>query len=116
MPREIRDDEFVSQYGSLRKDPVFRARPRPGSPMRRAMSVTIGRRSAAEMALFVDRTPDPATDGVRYATAGELRKAGFQVVHTPSRANRDHASVEWDNEWDDTVAEKFNECFEADHE
>lgn len=113
MPREIDDDETVTQYGNLGSQPPFRAGPRNDSPRPRAMSVTLGRRSASDMAVLVHRSPDPRIDTVRYARVGRLRSAGFAVVHRPSRRNPDHASVEWPGTWDDGVAERFDACFEG---
>lgn len=54
----------------------------------------------------------------RVATAGALRRAGFVVVHSPSKTNRLHVSVfppalpSGDQaEWDDELAKRFNTCF-----
>lgn len=74
------------------------------------MSVTVGQRSAGEMGILVGRKPSE-NDAVRYARVGDLRQAGFQVRHTPSRRNPDHASVEWIGEWSNSVAARFDLCF-----
>ena len=54
----------------------------------------------------------------RVTTAGRLRACDFQVVHSPTRGNSLHVSVyppgqagaDW-AEWDDAMAERFNQCF-----
>lgn len=58
---------------------------------------------------------------VRHTTAGQLRRVGFAVVHTPGRMiNGTHISVVWptddplkrqDVPWPDDVAAKFASCF-----
>lgn len=116
MSRDIEDDEFVTQYGNLAGDPAFRTRPPAGSPRPRTMSVTLGRRSPEEMVRLVRRSPDPASDTARHARVRRFREAGFLVRHTPTSRNLDHASVEWAGEWEDTVAERFDSCFEDDDE
>ncbi len=57
----------------------------------------------------------------RLTSVGELRTAGFQVVHSPTKANRLHVSVYPPvlttgerAEWDDELANKFNACFTVD--
>jgi hypothetical protein len=42
-------------------------------------------------------------DLARYTTARALRRAGFHVVHTPSRLNLDHVSVRFEGDWDGAV-------------
>jgi hypothetical protein len=56
---------------------------------------------------------------VRYARAGDLRDAGFGVVHTPSKANKLHCSVVWPPEpnpgarvpWPDDLVDALQTCF-----
>ena len=58
---------------------------------------------------------------VRHTTAGQLRQAGFAVVHTPGRRiNGPHVSVVWpagdplarqDIPWPDSVEARFTKCF-----
>jgi hypothetical protein len=76
------------------------------------MSVTAGRRTAEDMALAVRKRPYETGDTVRLAKVGTLRSAGFRVERAPSRENPDHVSVEWPDEWDNTVETKFDSCFE----
>ena len=54
----------------------------------------------------------------RVTTVGALRRAGFEVIHSPSKTNRLHVSVyppvlaSGDRaEWDDELASRFNACF-----
>jgi hypothetical protein len=77
------------------------------------------RGSAAAMQAAVDKA------GVRYTTAGQLRHAGFAVVHTPGRMiNGPHVSVVWpaddplerqDIPWPDHVTARFADCFIGDY-
>jgi hypothetical protein len=58
---------------------------------------------------------------VRHTTGGQLRRAGFALVHTPGRMiDGAHVSVVWpaddplerqDIPWPDTVAARFASCF-----
>lgn len=65
---------------------------------------------------------DVAAAGVRYATAGELRTAGFAVIHTPGIKGEQggHVSVVWPNAnpldeqdpvWPPEVQAAFAACF-----
>ena len=113
QPREIGDEEYLSQYGSrLTGKPVFWDRPRPVDTD--GLSATIGRLTPAEARRPVRRIgPAASDDGVRHAPAGALRAMGFQVTHTPSQRNKDHVSVSYAGEWDVTMEGKFNECWSA---
>jgi hypothetical protein len=63
---------------------------------------------------------------VRYTTAGQLREAGFAVVHTPGRTvGGAHISVVWPSDdplvrqdipWPDEVAGRFDSCFDGNEE
>src|SRR5699024_9050539 len=60
---------------------------------------------------------------VRYARVGDLREAGFAVVHTPGRvAGGVHCSVVFPSfdplveqaiPWPDKVSDEFDRCFEG---
>lgn len=50
-------------------------------------------------------------DGVSYATAGALRQSGFVVEHTPTLRNRDHVTISYDGDWDESVALLFKASF-----
>jgi hypothetical protein len=110
--REIGDDEYVSQYGSLLDSPrAFRDRPRLKDLG--AVSVILGRILPAQARKLVRFAGAPAKeDGVRHARVGDLRRAGFVVGHAPSGRNPDHARVRYAAvEWDDEVAGRFRSCF-----
>lgn len=111
QPREIGDDESLSQYGSRQGGkPVFWDRPRTTDID--GLSATIGRLTAAEARKLVRFIGVPTSDdGVRYARVGDLRANGFEVTHTPSRRNKDHSSTSYEGEWDATMEETFNECW-----
>lgn len=111
QPREIDDEEYVTQYGSRGTGkPVFWDRPRPQD--RGELSVTIGRLTRAEIRSLVRLGGVPTSeDGARYARTRDLRRRGFTVTHKPSGRNLDHAGIRYPNEWDDPVAGIFNENF-----
>jgi hypothetical protein len=111
QPREIGDDEYLSQYGSRQGGkPLFWSRPRPTDTD--GLSATIGRLTPAEARKPV-RMIGAATrdDGVRYARVGDLRAKGFEVTHTPSKRNKDHTSISCAGEWDATMEGTFNESW-----
>jgi hypothetical protein len=54
----------------------------------------------------------PWRDIVRYTTAERLTNAGFRVRSTPSRMIPNHVSVEYDGDWTDDVAKRFDDCFD----
>lgn len=112
-PREIGDDEYVSQYGSrLTGEVVFRDQPRTQDTG--ALSVIIGKVTPAEARRRVRKAGDVSgDDGVRYALVGDLRAQGLTVTHAPRAGNTLHARVGFDGAWDDEVAGKFNQCFGA---
>ena len=113
-PREIDGDEWVSQYGnSVRpyKGRAFKRRPANDY----GLSVYFGRLAPEQIATEVDpllRTLRGA--GVRYALVGNLREAGFVVIHKPTPAHpTQHGSVKWPEVWDDDdVDEAFDSCFD----
>ena len=111
QPREIGDDEYLSQYGSRQGGkPLFWSRPRPTDTD--GLSATIGRLTPAEARKPVRMTGAATSDdGVRYARAGDLRAKGFEVTHTPSRRNKDHTSISHAGEWDATMEGTFNESW-----
>jgi hypothetical protein len=111
QPREIGDEEYVSQYGSrMTGQPNFWDHPRPEDLD--GLSATIGRLTPAEARPLVRRSGSiTGDDGVRYALVGDLRGHGFKVSHTPSQRNKDHASISYDSEWDGTMTGKFTECW-----
>lgn len=104
--RDVGDLEALAQFGSRKGG--FRNHPRATES---DVSVLVGRLTVEEATVFVrGRPPDPG-DGVRYARAGALRKAGFSVTHTPSRSIPVHASVEFPGVWDHGVESRFDRSF-----
>ncbi len=109
QPREIADDEYVSQYGTRRRGrPGFRDHPRLTDID--GVSVVLGKVTPAQARRPVRRGPPTEEDGVRYIKVGDLRAKGFIVVHTPRARNTQHASISYPGEWDREVAGTFNEC------
>jgi len=107
-PREIADDEYVSQYGSQQRG--FQDRPRIQDTD--GLSGILGELTPAEARRRVRRVGAPTgDDGVRYARVGDLRAAYFEVRHTPWPGNTLHVSIRYPSEWDDAVAGTFNRCF-----
>jgi hypothetical protein len=114
--QDLPDDLRLTQYGE---------RPPLGEGFRCRLREEIGETeislilgdvdaSAASM-LFVKYLTQQAM--TRVTTAGALRRAGFVVVHSPSKTNRLHVSVfpplatADQAEWDDELANRFNACF-----
>jgi hypothetical protein len=120
-PREISDDEYVTQVGSVSRrgsniwsTPRFSFRSAPRADVDKgAMSVILGRVPIEKAVPLVARRADAAGSGdaVRYALVSDLRKEGFSVEHTPSRTIPDHGSVRWEGEWDEQAFEAFDNCF-----
>jgi len=107
VAREIRDEEYVSQYGSrLTGQPEFRDRPREKD--HGALSSILGQVTAAEARRRVRQAGSPNSgDGVRYAKVGDLRAHGFTVTHSPWPRNTKHVSIRYPGDWDDQVAGTF---------
>jgi hypothetical protein len=76
----------------------------------------LGEVDAVAASVLVTRYISPAACR-RVTTVGRLRRKGFRVVHSPTKANRLHVSVSppdsesGDNEWGDALAARFNACF-----
>lgn len=113
QPREIGNEEYVSQYGSRQTgQPVFRDSPRPVD--RDGLSGVFGRVTAAEARRPVRQAGSPTEDdGVRHGQVGDLRERGFVVSHTPSQRNTRHVSIRYPGVWDEKVTGMFNACFGA---
>ncbi len=109
QPREIADDEYVSQYGTRPEGkPRFRDRPRLEDTD--GVSVILGKVAPGEARRAVRRGAPTEEDGVRYIKVGDLRAKGLIVVHTPRAGNTRHASIRYPGEWDHRVAGRFEEC------
>ena len=119
----VANDETLTQYGTEgdRGKAVFYSRRKEGQP---GLSILRGTKSAEEAAAAVRGRSGImlGRDRVRYTTVGKLRKAGFEVIHTPTRVNWEHCSVvllgpdgtlDEDAEWSDEVSSRFNACFDG---
>lgn len=111
--QQLRDDVELTQYGEDGEGFRNRLRVSIGET---EMSLIIGRQSKMACALLVTKAAPPWAMA-RYTTAGALRAAGFQVVHSPTRGNPLHVSVfpptgpHGPAEWDDSMAMRFDKCF-----
>jgi len=121
----IDDEEPLTQYAA--SPTSVRIQPREvlqNGTRELSMSLLRGRLSVIEcFRHVVGRLPTPTERQkvmARYTDAGSLRRVGFAVVHTPTRALKIHVSVVWpdvdpldrqDTPWPDGVPERFNECF-----
>ena len=79
------------------------------------VSLIAGRLTPREAAMAVrHRQPEyfPGRDIVRYTTVERLIVAGFRVRSTPSPMIPNHVSVEYDGDWTDDVAKRFDGCFD----
>jgi hypothetical protein len=115
--QELSDDLRLTQYGE--QPPVgegFRDRLRE-SIGETEISMILGEVDASAAAMLV--TGYLAVAAMRrVTTVGRLRRAGFRVVHSPTKRNRLHISVYppimttgEHVEWDDELANQFNACF-----
>jgi hypothetical protein len=99
----------LTQYGDT-WDQGFRCRPRASDLD--GVSVLLGRLTLAQAARYVRRDGRARRgDAVRYTEVGCLEDEGFVVVHTPTRRNPLHVSVQSPPGWDDDVCERFHRCF-----
>lgn len=87
---------WLSQFGRL-EDGQMNFRPEPRWDRELALSMTMRKRSAAEMGMLVRRMTPPElkrkNDLVRWFVAGDLLDAGYRVVHTPRVRNPEHVSI-----------------------
>ena len=115
---DLPDDAILTQFGN-RLNPgfcivPFRNQLRPGE---KGLSLTLGKRSVKEMVdvMYRGRRSAIHHDGIRRTTAGELRAAGFVVVHDGfrSKSNPNHVTVslDGDTDWTDDESARFNDCF-----
>lgn len=115
-PHDIPDEADLTQYGESGSDGLqFRSELRiaEGETELSLILGKVDRRAAATLITKCWRS----TAAVRHTTAGQLRRRGFLVRHTPSPENRLHVSV-WPPmqgrepiEWDNDLAKVFDECF-----
>lgn len=100
------NNERLTQYGT----DVFKGRPRPDHP---GLSLCWGTQSVLAMVYAVtQRTQARERDRVRRTTVQSLRSAGFVVRHNPTQRNLFHVTVSYPGTWDETVAGRFNSCFD----
>lgn len=123
----IADDEILTHHTSRRGQ--YNNAPRP-EVMEVELSVMRGRLTAVEACMRRNggrpaHPSDVERAGVRYCTAGELRSAGFAVIHTCGRKGEGngHVSVVWpaanpldelDPAWPPHVRKAFATCFTED--
>jgi len=107
--------QVLTQYGARspaftgQAQPHFRTAPRADE---RDVSVLAGRLTSHQAAMAVRQEFVRWRDVVRYTTVQRLRNAGIQVRSTPSRMIPNHISVEYDGDWTDDVAKRFDDCFD----
>jgi hypothetical protein len=111
-PEELDDDQVLTQYGTASDG--FRCQPRWSKED--ALSLIRGRLSGEEASRVVrrGRLLGEGRDLARYTSAGTLRRAGFEVLHTPTRLNPDHVSVRFKDDWDEEVCDAFDDAFSSD--
>ena len=121
--RCVPDGAVLTQYG-VRRAP-FRNQPRIGREL--GLSVLRGRISLEDAVRYVLKESPTEHDlrraRIRRTTVGELRLAGFAVVHTPGRVRgKDaiHCTVAWPETdpidasqvpWPAMASERFDACF-----
>jgi hypothetical protein len=117
----VEDDQYLSRLNE--PDGSFRFCPNPtsGEP---DYSMVIGNLPVEEaLAARLKRSlhqKDLENREVRVTTAGELRRRGFGVVHTPSKRNKRHVSVVHPSSpdqdltipWTSDQASQLESCFE----
>jgi hypothetical protein len=125
--RCIADDEMLTHHTSQRGR--YNDAPRP-EVMEVELSMMRGELTVAEACMRRNgghpaHPSDVERAGVRYTTAGELRGAGFAVIHTCGRKGEGygHVSAVWpaanpldapDPAWPPHVQEAFAACFTGD--
>ena len=123
----IGDAEILTHHTELRGQYPNAPRERNGKPAEVEVSMMRGAISKAEACSRRNggnpaASADVARAGIRYATAGDLREAGFAVIHTcmPKGEGYGHVSVIWpaanpldeqDPDWPAPVQEAFAACF-----
>jgi hypothetical protein len=123
----LADDEMLTHHTSQRDR--YNDAPRP-EVMEVELSMMRGELTVAEACMRRNggrpaHPSDVERAGVRYTTAGDLRSAGFAVIHTCGRKGEGygHVSVVWpaanpldeaDPAWPPHVQEAFAACFTGD--
>lgn len=115
---ELPDDTWLTQFGENSPE----GRPRDVLRSEKGeteMSLIRGWVEPAEASLMVIKRVSPIAVA-RHVKTCTLRSAGFVVEHDPTPNNPLHVSVHPPVEqgvyvdWDDAVASRFRQCFEAD--
>lgn len=76
------------------------------------LSLIEGKLTVAQTVPLVARGDmEGAADCVRHTQAGQLTKAGFEVVFKPTPTVPGHVAVHWDGEWTEQTSEHFDNCF-----
>jgi hypothetical protein len=117
-PQELPDEARLTQYGErLLFSGGFRDRLR-AEIGETEMSMILGEVDSTAASMLVTKHLAPGAVR-RVARVGHLRRAGFVVIHSPTRGNPLHVSVYAPRdeksgehiEWDHDVARRFNACF-----
>jgi hypothetical protein len=118
----VPDDTVLTQFG--RKPELFRNAPRVDREL--GVSLLMGEQTVEEALRYVLQGNPPTRRQLSQAVtrltgAGQLRNAGFAVVHTPGRVRHGiHVSVVWPGEdplnrqdipWPGPVSGAFDSCF-----
>ena len=98
----IGDDEVLTHH--TKQKGSYDNAPRPSMLDETEISVRRGKLTVAEASVARNagnpvHPSDVAAAGVRYTSAGDLREAGFAVIHTPGIKGEEsgHVSVIWPN-------------------
>lgn len=78
------------------------------------LSLVEGRLAIDEAVPLIARCDNAGTgDVVRYTSAGELRKVGFEVTYEPTETIPGHVAVRWEgsDEWDEAARKALESCF-----
>ncbi|NMO56568.1 hypothetical protein HH310_36015 [Actinoplanes sp. TBRC 11911] len=111
--QDLSDDLELTQFGEEGEEFRNALRVERGEI---EMSLILGRQTPMAAALLVTKTAPPWA-AARYTTVGQLRKADFDVQHSPTRGNALHVSVfppsdaQGLKEWDQAMASSFDQCF-----
>ncbi|MEU0521566.1 hypothetical protein [Streptosporangium sp. NPDC006007] len=118
---DLGDEDWVSQYGTIHA-PIggnsFKCRPFIHEDPQE-LSLLAGKLTPDEAAGTVNRRRTSGAlpgDGVRHASVGKLRSAGFRVWRSPTKKIAGHVSVmplDGNRPWTDDDSQRFDACFES---
>lgn len=102
--------DWLTHYG--RTTSGFKSAPSSNGE-EKGLSLIAGRLTPEMATELVCRREADEKDVVRHTLVSRLLEAGFVVKRTPiDPTNPDHVSVEYPGDWDDTVCERFDKCFD----